>query len=233
MKSKKLSSNAIISAEYITGKKYIDNLNNNILYSLEIDPSNQYNFTELQKTFIKLWIEYRNIIVISNIIGCSTEECSTLLNDYNVNLEIKRLNNAINQKRFATNLLSIDQIEGYLTSMLTGENVPIANQIDETKKIEVAKLIMSIKQYKATMMESPSDIIDISVEDKLDNLSVETIKMLKDINKNTKNKSNKEDLINTLTNNAKLSPEDYANLSSKSDEELQNMIKQLQKLRLK
>lgn len=150
----------------------------NSVYSVEIDPNNQYSFSNEEKAFITAWIEYKNILMVSQATGITTDICTMYINKWAIKEEIRRITNAIYMKRFATKLISIEQIESYLDSLLTDENVPFADRINGKDKLEVVKLILKVKEMKEGMIEKPDQIIDVSLEKEVDKLSVDEIKKI-------------------------------------------------------
>lgn len=150
----------------------------NSIYSVEIDPNNHYNFTDEEKAFITAWIDYKNILLVSQATGITTDMCTIYMNRWSIKEEIRRITNAIYMKRFATKLISIEQLEGYLDSLLTDKNVPFADRINGKDKLEVVKLILKVKELKEGMIEKPDQIIDVSLEKEIDKLSVDQIKKI-------------------------------------------------------
>ena len=133
-------------------------------FSLEVDPTNQYNFTDIERDFIEQMVQYKNLKFVGNImLDISFEEALKIYKKYNVQNEIKRINLALYARRFATKMADLDMLGGYLTTALTDENVAVADRLSGKDKLMAVRLLIDINQLKQNMIEKPEiiDVIDV------------------------------------------------------------------------
>lgn len=204
---------------------YFDELENNPKYSLEVDPENKYNMSETQKMFIKQYVDTKNISTAAYLAGIDNEVAKAYYIAYNSQLEIRRINMAMYQRQFKTKLLSLDEIGGYLSSLLTDSNVAEADRLKTTDKLRVAQMLIDLNVTKINALQNPELIIHKDIDNQLKNLSLSTIKDL--LNHTDKPVDN--DIIYEVTNNDNLTPEESAYLSTLSTNELLNIIETTKK----
>lgn len=200
-------------------------------FSLEVDPTNQYNFTDVERDFIEQMVQYKNLKFVGNImLDISFEEALKIYKKYNVQNEIKRINLALYARRFATKMADLDMLGGYLTTALTDENVPVADRLSGKDKLMAVRLLIDINQLKQNMIEKPEIIDVIDVEEDLKKLSVKNIQNLIENSVNDdKVVKKKEDLINKIDKDNLLSPEELTYLRNQSVEELEKLLKEINK----
>ena len=200
-------------------------------FSLEVDPTNQYNFTDIERDFIEQMVQYKNLKFVGNImLDISFEEALKIYKKYNVQNEIKRINLALYARRFATKMADLDMLGGYLTTALTDENVPVADRLSGKDKLMAVRLLIDINQLKQDMIEKPEIIDVIDVEEDLKKLSVKNIQNLIENSVNDdKVVKKKEDLINEIDKDNLLSPEELTYLRNQSIEELEKLLKEVNK----
>lgn len=200
-------------------------------FSLEVDPTNQYNFTDIERDFIEQMVQYKNLKFVGNImLDISFEEALKIYKKYNVQNEIKRINLALYARRFATKMADLDMLGGYLTTALTDENVPVADRLSGKDKLMAVRLLIDINQLKQNMIEKPEIIDVIDVEEDLKKLSVKNIQNLIENSVNDdKVVKKKEDLINEIDKDNLLSPEELTYLRNQSIEELEKLLKEVNK----
>lgn len=200
-------------------------LDTNPKYTLEIDPTNKYNFTDLQKMFIQYYLDFRNVNTAAQLCKIDQDVANQWFVSYSVQTELRRLNLALYQRQFAHKLLSIDEIGGYLSSLMTDENVPIADRLSTIEKLKVADMILKINDYKSNVMTNPDIIIETDINTQIKNLSVNAIKQLIEQNKYQTN--NKDDIIEQLNVNNTFTDEEIAYLKTLPTNELLNMLNSL------
>ena len=175
-RKKKITYENIEKTDEIT-KQYIDEVNNNIVFSLQVDPENKYNMSEEQKRFIAYYIQYRNIATAGMLANIDLHLATSYLMAYSTQQEIQRINKAIIQQQFATKLASLDNIGGWLTSLLT-DSVVEGDKINSKEKIKVAQMLIDLHKLKAESLMSPQTLIQKDINVELKDLSIETIKKL-------------------------------------------------------
>ena len=214
----KKDKNPDISPSEITDLQvqYTTELETNPQYSLEVDPENKYNMPEKQKAFIKYYVQFKNIPLVCNLCGIDEKEGKSYYLAYSTQQEIRRINLAMYHRQFSMKLLSIDEIGGYLTSMLIDENVPMSDRLDSKDKLKVAQMIIEINKLKSESVADPDVIEAIDITDQIKDLSVKTIKkMITESKENAKSSSSeKEEVIEKLKDENDLTPEEIAYLKT-------------------
>lgn len=177
-------------------QKYID-IESNPLYSLVVDPDDKYHMSSEQKEFIKTYMQVKNIGIAAEVIGIELETARVYYFAQSTQNEINRLTNAMYKRQFATRMLNLNEIAGYLTSQLTDMNVPIADRLKPTEKLKVAQMLIDLNKLRIDVQSTtnPSDIS--SLNEQIKQLSVDTIKQLLD---QTEQTSLSEDETDYLTN---------------------------------
>ena len=185
--------------------------------SLLVDPDNKYNFTEQEKKFIEYYIRSKNVNLSAKMCGMEHDEGLMFLLSFNAQTEIRRINLAICHHQFQTKIATLDEIGGYLTSLLTGEYIPLSEQLTNKSKVEVAKLIIDINKLQQGAIDNPSVILTKNIDIDLKNLSVKTIKNML---------QNSPDDDNLTIEGMTLTPEEIASVKSQNKEykELLNLI---------
>lgn len=214
-----------------SGKEYMENVDNDPAYSLEVDPTNKYHFNDFQKNFIQCYCEYKNLAVVANLLMIEPEEASGMMRNFSVLTEIKRINKAQYHQRISTKMMSLDEIGGYLTSMIA-DDVPTGDQVDIKQKMNAAKLLIDIQKLKLETSQNPEVLNAIPVEnltEKLNNLTTSEIKELiyKETSQTKINQTmaEKNELISKVDpNRSKLTPEERACLETLSTEELKILV---------
>lgn len=202
--------------------EYEDNINSYDQYSLEVDPANLYNFSELEKNFIELYVEYKNLAVVAKLLNLDEHITLSTFNKYAVKEEIRRLNRAHYQKIFSQKMLKIDEIGAWLTSIINEDGVDKNVAIKD--KLKASELLINICKFKEESIIDPSSLMktDIDIlEKEIKSLSVKDLKKL--IEKTDDNESKKE-LINKIPSSSLLTEEDKKILMSLSIDELKKMI---------
>lgn len=209
--------------------EYLDTIKNNPQYSLIVDPENKYNLTLQQKEFIGLYCEFKNIQLAAMMSNLELEEAMTLYSSYPCQQEIRRINLAMYQTQFANKLISLNELGGYLTSLLC-DAVPSGDKLSPSDKLKVAQLILDLNK---TLKETPSevkDIIDIPIDTQIKDLSIKSIKALLEANENKdKIKEEKEKIIESFENFDNFSQEEISFLNTLSTKELLDLLDSMEK----
>ena len=208
--------------------EYENELITNPEFSLEVDPENKYEMTETQKKFIRNYIQFKSINTAAELSGIKPDEGMTYFIAYSTQQEIRRINRALYQRQFSHKLLSLDEIGGYLSSLITNENVPLADQLNTKEKLNVVNTLMDVMKFKQESLKNPAVFIesDIIVEEELKELSVDTLRnMLKQ--KNIKNKN----AIAYIENNSKVdfTLEEKAYLQTLPTKQILNLLESTNK----
>lgn len=209
--------------------EYLETIKNNPQYSLIVDPENKYNLTLQQKEFIGLYCEFKNIQLAAMMSNLELEEAMTLYSSYPCQQEIRRINLAMYQTQFANKLISLNELGGYLTSLLC-DAVPSGDKLSPSNKLKVAQLILDLNK---TLKETPNevkDIIDIPIDTQIKDLSIKSIKALLEANKNKdKIKEEKEKIIESFENFDNFSQEEISFLNTLSTKELLDLLDSMEK----
>ena len=215
----KLKSESIKKAETTTGEELILALTEeekNALYVLDHDEYG-HSFTDIEKKFITQWVEFKNLVIVSSMMGISQKEASVFLTDMHIRREIDRISQARMKFRFARRILTLDECESYLTTTITDEGVPMVDQLSSKDKLSAMKLLLEVKDMKAQGFANPTVIDNVPVEQQLECLSVETIKQLI----NTK-LDKKEDLTDSIELRQELVSK-IPNISQKEKDDIMSM----------
>lgn len=204
-------------------KRYISTLDNDPEYSLEVDPTNLYEFDDRCKIFIKNFIDLKNLDLAAEMANISREESIDLFNSYAFKQEVARINRAIYHRTFANKLLTIDEIGGYLTSVLTNQ-VPVSEQLTGKDKVNVAKMIIDLNKMKLDAFEKP-EIIDIdAINEKLNSLNTSDIKkLISNEEKKDEALSEKKQLIEMISNKFKITQEEKKSLETLDIKQLKEL----------
>ena len=218
--------------ETATGRDYMKEVEGDKRYSLEVDPDGKYRFDDDTKRFIETYCEYKNLAVVTNMLQMDPAEAKSLMSSYCVVSEIRRINVAQYHRRIATKMMTLDDIGGWLTSLVSEENLPIGDVSSPKTKLEAVKMLMDLNKYKAEAY-SNSDFIDMSktesLEEKVSQLSVDEIKQLLYADaarsKVEEMKKKKDDLIAKIDpDRGKLTAEERSVLETLPIEDLEMLV---------
>lgn len=157
---------------------YANELDTNPKYSLSVDPADKYNFTENEKNIIKDYIEFKNIQLLSTKYNMQAKDILDIILSPCAQKEIKRIDVALKHHQFTSKLISIDQIGGYLSSLLTNENVPQCDQLSTSDKLRVVDMILKLHNIKSSVVDNPEIIANADIDTQLKSLSIKTLKSL-------------------------------------------------------
>lgn len=198
--------------------EYISELDLNPKYSLEVDPENKYGMTEIQKIFVKNYCEYKSIVAAAEFSNIDLDTARDYFVSFASQQEIKRINLAMYQRQFANRLLSLDEIGGYLTSLITDSNVAYADRLKTPEKLKVIQMLIDLNKFKLDSIQNPTLLMQQDIDSQLKNLSVETIRQLL----NQENKMQSEDYKQLMPD--AITPEESAYLNTLSSSELLTLI---------
>jgi len=208
----------------------INNLENNFYellntdpkYSLEVDPTNRYNFTENEKEFVEQMVQYKNVQFVSTVLlNIPLEEGVEIYKSYNVQQEIKRINLAMYARRFATKMADLEQLGGFLTSGLIDENVPVSERWGPKEKLTATKMLINLNVLKKETLNRPYIIEEVEIQKDLDKLSPNDLKRLIEYNDEDDEEKNK--LIDFINKDGLLSLEELKNLKIMTISELEEL----------
>lgn len=206
---------------------YLQALNDDIRYSLTIDPTNKYKFNDIEKLFIENYIQHRNVPLASRLSGLTENEGLELYKKYEIKEEIERINIAIYLRNFGQKMLSLDEIGGWLSAVMT-DQVPEVDKVSTKDKLAFAKMLVEIHELKKKSYDNPQLIDGEVIDATLSNLSVKSIKQLIDASNDTSTGDiSKDELIDKINVDGSLSPTDIAALKSMNKEELLNLLEEL------
>lgn len=218
-------------AEIITGKDLAEKDKGLSLEPLAKDKSTGHSFSETERKFITLWIEFKNISLVAQMMKLEQDEILSMLSEKAVRNEIDRISAMRVKKRFAERIMTLDDMEGYLTSLVTDKGVPFAERLNEKDKLNALKLLLEVKDMKAGGLAEPSTLDNLPIEDEIKELSVDTIKeLLSRKIDNPKaleeNRAIRQKAVLAIPN---ATPNESADISSMTPKELLNMLDRLEK----
>ena len=158
---------------------YVSELDTNPKYSLTVDPEGKYGMSDQQKTFIGHYVNFKNVNTAAELTGIDQDTAKQYFIAYSSQQEIRRINLALYHRQFASRLISLDEIGGYLTALLTGDNVPIADQpknIGET--LAIVRMLIDLNKMKMESIQNPSLIMANDIDVQIKNLSLATVRQL-------------------------------------------------------
>lgn len=202
-------------------------------YSLEVDPENKYSFDDVEKEFIKLYVEYKSIPHVANWLNLDENEAKEMYSNTFIQNEIKRITMALYYKIFQKKTLSFDELGGYLTSLLV-DDVPESDKIDVKTKLKVVDKIIELNKLKQEILPAGEIIDTVEVSNQIKNLSIKSLKKLineeEEKNKLISEENEKNKLIDELKkyeNN--LSPDDINELKKLPLSNLLELINNISK----
>jgi len=205
-------------------REYLAKLNTDPEYSLEVDPTNKYSLSNDQKSFVKLFLQYNNIPIVCELLHIEESVARGYLLQVDIQNELNRIKRARYHRQFANKLLDVNQVGGYLSSLLTDENVPVYEQLSMKQKLHVAELIIKINDMKNKAIDNPRDFIETkAVEEQVKEMSPKDIKKLINSSQDKKTSLEKELIITQLNKDNDLTDEDIEYLRSLSLDELKKL----------
>lgn len=238
-KKKQATSSLPILRKDELGMNYLKSLENDPKYQVEVDPTGFYGMDEEQKLFVKLFIEYRNLPIIAEIMNLQPGKTKEYFTQYSTQQEIRRINAALYHRQVATNIIAFEDLGSYLSSWLIGSDIPEADRLRKGEKIQVVKLLMDWHKAMREILQKPEILTVESIEEEIKELSVANIKQListksllnsmKVDKKSSTMKvlsNDKQELISQLNIDNALSQEELEYLESLSVKELLSLLKE-------
>ena len=183
----------------ILEQKYSNEIENNIDYSLDIDPLNKYHFTEKQKKFIKFYLDFKSVASAAELANIDIDTAKEYFVSRSIQEEINRLSLAMYHRQFRTKMIGLDSIGGYLTSLLIDNNVPLVDRLKTTEKLQVVRMLIDLNKFKIESFINPEVLMTKDIESELKNLSIDSIKSLLNNSKQNKNTIRNVDYEEVLT----------------------------------
>lgn len=196
-----------------------------------VDPTGNHVFSDEELSFIQVWMQYKNIDAVTNALNKPYSQVLTYLSNYYVWGEIQRLEKESAKNKTSQKVMTLDDIQAYLTSAILDYNIPLGDRLSNRDKLQAIKLLLETKEMQSNAAVKNSEIVDASTSSNdLQSLSADTIKALLNTHKEeVKSNEEKEKIIKELIPLMKLSPSEIASLKSKSKEELEQMEKESKK----
>lgn len=188
-------------------------------FSLEVDPTDRYNMNATQKAFIKNYCEFKSVPMAAELCGIDLDSAKSYFVAWSSQQEIRRINRAMYQRQFSHKILSIDEISGYLSSLIVDDDVPLADRVKTMDKVKIAQMLIDLQIQKNDALHNPSSIIDADIEGEIKKLSVNSIKELL----SQKKKSSDEETLD-IQNDGSLLPEEEAFLKTLPAKDLLELI---------
>lgn len=190
-KKKKTKKNQILltaEQQNTLQQSLMNELETNPEFSLEPDPTGQLKMDITQKDFIRHYVNFKSIATAAELSNIPKDDAKVYFTNYNIQKEIRRINRALYHRQFSNKLICVDDLGGYLTSLLTDDNVPIADQLKTTEKLRVVELLLRLNELKAGMSD-PKELLNSDIQIQIKNLSVNAIQQLLVQNNNLKEKN--------------------------------------------
>ena len=219
------------------GMNYLKSLEDDPKYQIDVDPNGFYEMSDEHKTFVKLFVQYRNLAVVAELMEIDPVTAKDYFTRYSTQQEIRRINTAIYHRQVATNIIAFEDIGSYLSSWLIGADITEADRLKKGEKLQVVKLLMDWHKSMREIIQKPEIITVQTIEDEIKELSVANIKQLlatKSILKANKEKKpskplpnteDKDELITQLNEDNMLSKEELAYLETLSAKDLLALLK--------
>ena len=220
------------------GMNYLKSLEDDPKYQIEVDPDDFYEMSNEHKTFVKLFVQYRNLAVVAELMEIDPVTAKDYFTRYSTQQEIRRINTAIYHRQVATNIIAFEDIGSYLSSWLIGVDITEADRLKKSEKLQVVKLLMDWHKNMREIIQKPEIITVQAIEDELKELSVANIKQLlatksilktneeKKQSKPLTNTDDKDELIAQLNEDNLLSKEELAYLETLSVKDLLALLKE-------
>ena len=208
---------------------YKRELETNPEYSLVVDPENKYRLPVTTKEFIRHYIEHRNISTAAMFCRIDRDHALELFSSYPVQQEIRRISRALYHRQFSKKMMTLNEIGGYLTSLIEDSEIPSADRLSTKDKLSVIRMLIELNQMKLAAVSDPSVLMMRDVNILVKDLSVAAIKSL--LNQSVQNKTPpNSDVVHEINNiraaNSEpvLTPEEAAYLESLSADEALELL---------
>lgn len=227
--SKTKTLNIDLENHKITGADLVKELDSDVKYSLDIDVENKYNFTDKEKKFLKVYIDTKSIPLSAQLTNTSVNEGFALIESYRGQNEIRRINQALYQRRFAHKILTLDEIAAWLSSGITDEGVMSSDRFDVNQKMRASQMLIDLQTLKSTTLSNPDMLLYNDIETDVKKLSLKSIKKMIHQQSIEDQTEEKMKIIEKLNVNNLFTSEEITYLKTLSINELQNMLEVIQK----
>lgn len=208
----------------ITGKEMLENIDNDIEYSLEIDPEHKYDFTEDEVRALRVYIDTKSILATSTLTNIQAEKLMSLIHSYKGQQEIRRINRSLYQRRFAHKILSLDEVAAWLSSGITDSGVTSSERFDTGQKLRAAQMLIDLQTLKSAVLENPDTILYNDIEQDVKKMSLSSIKKMIH-NQSVKDQlDEKEKIINKINVDNLFTQEEITYMKTLSIQELNDML---------
>ena len=198
-------------------KLYRKELETNSKFSLKADPDGKYGMSEQQKTFIEHYTNFKNVTTAAELTGIDLTKAKEFYIAYDTQQEIRRINLAMYHQQFNTRMLTLDEIGGYLSSLIVDTFVPEGDKVKTMDKVRISQLIIDLHKLKDASLNDPNILMVKDLDVQIKNLSLSTIEAL--IKESTKKPNMYEVEVDSS-----LTPEESAYLSTLPASELLELI---------
>lgn len=207
--------------------EYNDTLENDPQFSLEVDPVGKWGMPKQQKEFIRHYVNFKNVNTAAELAEIDLDTAKLYFIAFETQSEIRRINKALYHRQFSQKLVTLDEIGGYLSSLLTGENVPIADMPDINTKLRIVQMLIDLNKMKAAALLNPSQIMSKNIDLEIKALSVSTIQAL--LKQSEAIPTEQQQTAASLHSDPSLTPEEAAYLSTLPTKELLKLIEEAPK----
>ena len=212
----------------ITGNELIKKYDEDIQYSLEIDPENKYNFTKEEIKFLKIYIDTKSIHAASVLSSFNINDAFDLVESYKGQMEIRRINQALYKRRFAQKILTLDEISAWLSSGITDEGTTSSERFSVKDKLRAAQMLIDLQTLKSSGLENPDEVLYKDIEQDVKHLSLSSIKKLIHQQSIDDQLNEKIKIIDKLNIDNVFTSEEITYLKTLTIEELRKMLKDVQ-----
>lgn len=227
----------MIPVEYVADeqKALSEKLEKDPQYSLDPDPEGKLGLSDEQCEFIRAYIQFRNTTIAAASAKIEDDVADGYYRDPVIQGEIRRINLSMYKRQFSRRLLTIDEIGGYLTSMIIGEDVPEIDKLSGKEKLVAVKMMIDLNNMKASTFKDPKVIEYVDLEKKVKGMDVGSIKKLIEETKKMDPAQakaiddQKSALIAQISGGAHLDASEIAYLHTCSMDELKKVIEEQEK----
>lgn len=124
-----------------------------------INSQHEHFMTDTQKEFVLLYSQYHDPFVVGDMLRLTREETVEVWSNYYVQRALEELGQIMFHKQLVAKLDSIDELGGYLTSLLTDQDIPQCDKLSPKDKLAVCKLIIQLNEFKASLFVNSPDFI--------------------------------------------------------------------------
>lgn len=183
-------------------------LETNPKYSLNVDPENTYNMSEEQKNFVKLYVQYRDMNIVATMLNIEFKDAVDIFKSYSVQQEIRRIYRSLTLRQFQGKTLTIGQIGGWLSSLITDDFVPEADRLKTMDKVRVAQILIGLNDAKRFAFDNPETVVVKDFEEEVKELTTDQIKHLIMLTTSDNKDTAKDELVAKIKTLREVLPEE-------------------------